>query len=81
MPALDWPRVNRLAIENGRATPTKNENDGWIRSWSEQSLQVDVHSACSWWKHKNSHSAPPILVFTAQSRSTSAIIKNITSPR
>ena len=26
----------RLAIEYGNATPTRNENDGWIRSCNEQ---------------------------------------------
>ena len=30
------PFAIRLAIEYGNATPTRNENDGWIMSCSEQ---------------------------------------------
>ena len=33
---VESPRASRLASENGSATPTRNENDGWIRSCSEQ---------------------------------------------
>ena len=39
-----WPRARRLASENGSATPTRNENDGWIMSWSTQ----PTHSTCDW---------------------------------
>ena len=35
--------ASRLAIENGSAAPTRNENAGWIRSWSEQ----PCHGTCS----------------------------------
>ena len=34
--SFDCPRASRPASENGKATPTRNENDGWIRSCSEQ---------------------------------------------
>ena len=40
----DCPRAIRPASENGSATPTRNENDGWIRSCSEQ----PTHSTCVW---------------------------------
>ena len=30
-----WPAAMRAASEKGKATPTRNENDGWMRSWSE----------------------------------------------
>ena len=40
----DCPRASRLASENGSATPTRNENDGWIMSWSTQ----PIHSTCDW---------------------------------
>ena len=35
----DCPRARRLAIEKGSATPTMNENDGWIMSCREQPTQ------------------------------------------
>ena len=40
----DWPAARRDASEKGSATPTRNENDGWMRSWSEPY----VHSTCDW---------------------------------
>src|SRR5208337_1030952 len=46
----DCPRASRLASENGSATPTRNENDGWIMSWSTQ----PIHSTCDWWWQRNS---------------------------
>ena len=72
--------ASRLAIENGRATPTRNENDGWMRSCSEQ----PVHSTWIWWKAANSRRPRPCdrdLAATAARFSTSAIIRNMTSPR
>jgi hypothetical protein len=36
------PRPTRLAIENGSDAPARNENAGWIRSWSEQ----PCHGTC-----------------------------------
>ena len=44
------PLAARLASENGRAAPTRNENDGWMRSCSEQ----PAHAACVWWNARNS---------------------------
>ncbi len=41
---LVWPFARRLAIEYGTATPTMNENDGWMRSCREQPAQ----GACVW---------------------------------
>ena len=32
----DCPAALREAAENGRATPTRNENEGWMRSCSER---------------------------------------------
>src|ERR1035438_1507221 len=43
------PRAARLARENGSATPTRNENEGWIRSCSEH----PIHSAWLCWWHRN----------------------------
>src|SRR4051812_20082152 len=42
MPKL-CPFFLRLAIENGSAAPTRNENAGWIKSCSEH----PCHSTCS----------------------------------
>ena len=39
---VDSPRRGPAAIENGKATPTRNENDGWIMSWTEQPAPLDV---------------------------------------
>ena len=33
------------AMENGKATPTINEKDGWIMSCKEQ----PIHDTCDWW--------------------------------
>ena len=38
------PLAVRLAIEYGKATPTKKENPGWMVSWSEQ----PTHSTWLW---------------------------------
>src|SRR5215213_11805723 len=32
----DWPLALRLASEKAKAVPTRNMNDGWIKSHSEQ---------------------------------------------
>src|SRR5580704_15540608 len=73
-----FPFAIRLAIEYGSATPTKNENPGWIVSCSEQ----PTHSVCDWLKLKKLQNQFPGNDFaTSENRSTSAIINNMTSPR
>ncbi len=47
------PRAVRAASEKGSAAPTRNENPGWIRSWSEPPTQA----TWSWWWHRNAQSA------------------------
>src|SRR5687767_14882949 len=73
-----WPRAARLAIEKGSATPTRNENDGWMRSCSEQ----PTHSTWLWCQPRNCQNAfSGTARATRESRRTSAIIRNITKPR
>ena len=79
---MDCPRARLLAIENTSAVPTRNENDGWIMSCSTQ----PVHSTCDWcWQSSfqtgRSGADSGKAEATAQNRSTSAIMRNITSPR
>src|SRR5438046_990356 len=74
----DCPFARRLAIEKGSAAPTRNENDGWIRSCSEQ----PVHSTCD---VLNASCFQTGLsgndLATCETCRTSAIIRNITNPR
>ena len=68
----------RLASEKGRATPTRNENDGWMKSCSE----APTHSTCDWCHaRKRHHPLSGSACATRFNRSTSAIISNITKPR
>src|SRR6187399_1793372 len=65
-------------MENGSATPTRNENDGWIRSCSEQ----PPHSTCDCANFSHFQvSLSGNDRATWPSDSTSAIIRNITNPR
>jgi hypothetical protein len=72
------PRALRDANENTIATPTRNENDGWIRSCSE-------HPTHSTWVVWNCTACQNGLSgncrATAGSRSTSASMRNMTNPR
>src|SRR5215471_11593023 len=72
------PFAMRLAIEYGNAAPTRNENDGWIMSCSEQ----PAHSTCVWLKaRKPQNQLPGYAAATRASWTTSAIIRNMTMPR
>ena len=74
----DSPRRSRLASENGKATPTRNEKDGWIMSWTEHPR----HSTCDWWNASNCHVGLSGNAFaTLASSRTSAIIRSMTAPR
>ena len=55
-----------------------NENDGWMRSCSEQPAQ----GAWVWWNARKPQNAlAGTREATSARRSTSAIIRNITKPR
>ena len=54
----DWPWARRLAREKGRATPTMNVNDGWIKS---HSVQPRHSTWLVWWARIGQR--PPARVF------------------
>ena len=65
-------------MEKGRATPTRKEKEGWIRSWSTH----PTHSTCDCCQWRNLQTAlSGKAVAIRPMASTSAIIRNITSPR
>ena len=68
----------RAAIEYGSATPTRNENPGWMVSCSEH----PAHSTCVWWYARKFQNPFPGSAFaTRESCTTSAIISSMTKPR
>ena len=72
------PAPAGAAIENGRATPTRNENDGWIRSCSEQ----PSHSTCCVWRARNGQKPPAPVSWTYFAMpSPSDTISSMTKPR
>src|SRR5258708_13188945 len=73
-----WPRARRLAIANGMAAPTRKENAGWIRSWSEH----PCHGTCVVLDATIAHGRlSGNAAWSVHSRIASASMSNMTKPR
>ncbi len=68
----------RRASEKGSATPTRNENEGWIRSCSEH----PIHARGIGGEQRNLQKPlSGMALETRPNSSTSPIISNMTNPR